>query len=167
MSDEGPLRLHEGRVEAGWIDEYGHMNMSRYLEACDHATYAFWQRVNDGKPLEERDGGEYAVVETHINYLGELREGEAFFITTQLLDFDAKRFQIFHDLYKSEDGALVATNEVMALGFSLETRGLEPFNDAVMAHLERLRTAHGKLERPKNAGRSIAIKRRDQKVGAA
>ena len=132
------------------------MNMARYVEACDLATYAFWEMVNGGTPLEQRGGAEYAVVETHVNYLDELRQAEPFFITTQLLGADAKRFRLFHSLYKSDGETLVATNEIMALGFDLEARGIMKFGPAVVYQMDEVLAHHEKLPMPKNAGRAIA-----------
>ena len=156
MPQSEVLRLIEGAVKEEWVDEFGHMNMARYLEACDLATYAFWEMVNGGTPLEQRGGAEYAVVESHVNYLDELRQAERFFITTQLLGADAKRFRLFHSLYKADGGTLVATNEIMALGFDLEGRGIMNFAPAVARQLDEVLARHEELPMPKNAGRAIA-----------
>ncbi len=154
------LRLTEGAVKEEWVDEFGHMNMARYVEACDLATYAFWEMANEGRPLERRGGAEYAVVESHVNYLDELRQGDEFFITTQLLGADEKRLRLFHSLYRAEGGTLVATNEIMALGFDLERRRIMQFRPAVARQLDETLAQHGQLPMPKNAGRSIAEVRR-------
>lgn len=161
MPEPDVLRLTEGIVKQEWVDEFGHMNMARYVEACDLATYAFWEMANEGRPLEQRGGAEYAVVESHVNYLDELRQGDGFFITTQLLGADGKRFRLFHSLYRADGGTLVATNEVMALGFDLEGRRIMQFAPAVARQLDEVLASHERLPLPKNAGRSIAeVKRR-------
>ena len=149
------LIVREGLVKPDWIDSYGHMNMAMYVQACDHATYAFWEHVNDNRPLDERGGAEYAVVETHVRYLRELRLGDAVRVTTQLLGADEKRFCVFHRLLHAEEGYVAATNEVMALGFDLGERGLRPFGDAVRARLARVLVEHSRIPRPQSAGRSI------------
>ncbi len=153
-----PLTLYEGQVQEHWIDEFGHMNMSRYLEVCDFSTYAFWELVNAPKDLEARGGAEYAVVEAHINYLSELRQGDPLRITTHLLAADKKRFQLFHSLYHGATAELVATNEVMALGFDLEGRALMTFHAPVLARIEKILAQHKELPKPKNAGRAIGLR---------
>jgi len=158
VKENAPLRLYEDRVKDHWIDEFGHMNMSRYLEACDFATYAFWERMNAPKDLSARDGAEYAVVEAHINYQSELRGGDPIAVTTQLLAADEKRFQLFHCLYNRETDELVATNEIMALGFNLKTRGLMAFHPEVFARIKEVLTEHATLPQPKNAGRAIGLR---------
>ena len=136
------------------------MNMARYVEACDLSTYAFWEHVNAPKDLAARGGAEYAVVESHVNYLSELRQGDPYSLTTQLLGADDKRFRLFHMIYHGETGELIATNEIMALGFDLEQRRLMAFLPEVRARLEEVLTAHETLPTPKNAGRAIGMPKR-------
>lgn len=158
VDENAPLPLYQDEVKDHWVDEFGHMNMSRYLEACDFATYAFWELVNAPKDLAARDGAEYAVVEAHINYMSELRGGDPIAVTTQLLAADGKRFQLFHCLYNRETEELVASNEVMALGFNLKTRGLMAFRPEVLARIQEIRAKHALLPLPKNAGRAIGLR---------
>ena len=158
MTAKAPPTLYEGQVKDEWIDEFGHMNMSRYVEACDYATYAFWEMMNAPKDLKARDGAEYAVVEAHLNYLSELRRGDPIAVTTQLLAADGKRFQLFHCLTNRESGELVATNEVMALGFNLKTRKLMAFHPEVLARIKGVLAEQATLPRPENAGRAIGLR---------
>lgn len=161
MIEPDVLRLAEGLVKEEWVDEFGHMNMAHYVSVCDGATYAFWERLNVPRNLEQRGGAEYAVVESHVNYLSELRSGDRYFITTQLLGADEKRFRLFHALYEADSDALVATNEIMALGFDLARRRLMHFLPEVGERLDEILARHEKLPMPKYAGRSIAeVKRR-------
>ncbi len=158
MSDE--LLSYESKVLPAWIDEFGHLNMAYYVLICDSATFNFWEVVNGGRKLEDRDGSEYAGVEDHVNYLDEVREGDPLQITTQLLAADTKRFRLFHNMYHAEKGYLAATNEVMSLGFNLNIRGLEEFLPDVQERLQDILVRHNKLERPGNAGRAIGQPRK-------
>ncbi|MBT0957934.1 thioesterase family protein [Alphaproteobacteria bacterium KMM 3653] len=153
------LELYETHVPAEWIDEFGHMNLAHYVTLCDQATYAFWNRVNAPKVLEEREGHEYAVLESHICYLDELAEGEFARVTTQLLEADAKRFILFHRVLKA-DGTLAATNEIKTLGFNLETRRAESFLPHVAKAIEADLAAQASLPRPDSAGQGIALSRK-------
>ena len=146
------LPPHEGRVRPEWIDCYGHMNMAMYVLACDGATGAFWDHVNGGRSQAERGGAEYAVVETHVNYLHELTEGDPYRIDTLLLACDEKRFRLFHTLSHAGSGAVAATNEVMSLGFDLNTRALRAFAADVRERMVALREEHAALPVPQNAG---------------
>lgn len=153
-----PLILHQDYVRTEWVDEYDHMNLAYYVLVCDQATYAFWELINEGQTLECREGLEYAVVETHVNYLQEVRLNDPVVVTTQLLGYDQKRFQIFHELRHADQGFLSATNEIMALGFNLNERKIQTFRKSVQDQLKLIGEQHSRLERPANAGRSIKMK---------
>lgn len=155
-----PLCLVENRVRHEWIDEYGHMNMAHYLTVCDQANWAFWNWINHPvQTIEGRAGHEYAIVENHVTYSGELAEGAAFRIETQLLDVDAKRFVLFHRVL-DDKGELSATNEVKMLGFNLETRRAEAWLPLVSDRLAEVLRVHSALDRPVQAGQGIGLKRK-------
>lgn len=155
-----PLRLVQNVVKPDWVDEYGHMNMAHYLTICDQANWAFWNWVNHPvQTIEDRAGHEYIIVENHVTYSGELAEGAAFRIETQLTDLDAKRYILFHRVLAS-DSSIAATNEVKVLGFNLATRRPEAWQDPVGARLAQVHAAHAALGRPPQAGQGIALKRR-------
>jgi len=154
--NEAPT-LYRTTAKPEWIDEYGHMNMAYYPFVCDQATYAFWEQINAPLGLDERGGAEYAVVESHVNYLREVRRDDPLRVTTQLLGADHKRFRLFHTLFQAGEGYVAATNEIMALGFDLEGRRLMAFNDAVRARLVAWLAEHATLPTPQNAGRGIAM----------
>ena len=147
-------------VKSEWIDIFGHMNMAYYVLVFDNGTYAFWNHVTRERPQAERDEMAYAVVEAHINYIGEVSVGQRLRIVTRVLDADAKRFRLFHEMYQVDEGYLAATNEVLGLGFNLKTRRVAPFTAPVMAEIERIHQGHKTLPWPVNAGRAIAIPRK-------
>ncbi|MEL6479816.1 MAG: thioesterase family protein [Pseudomonadota bacterium] len=154
-----PLRLVENRVRPDWVDEFGHLNMAHYLTICDQANWSFWNWVNHPAPLAGRQGHEYVIVENHVLYTGELAEGAAFAIETQLTELDDKRLILFHRVLDAE-GGLAAANETKLLGFNLETRGIERWQPSVMERLEAVQAAHAPLGTPEQAGRAIALKQR-------
>ena len=154
--NEAPT-LYRTAAKPEWIDEYGHMNMAYYPLVCDHATYAFWEQMNEPLNLDERGGAEYAVVESHVRYLRELRRDDRLRVTTQLLGADHKRFRLFHTLYQADEGYVAATNEIMALGFDLEGRRLISFKESVRARLADTLAEHAAIGTPEHAGRGIAM----------
>lgn len=155
-----PLTLVRNVVKPEWVDEYHHLNMAHYLTICDQANWAFWNWINFPiQSIEARRGHEYAIVENHVTYTGELAEGAAFSIETQVLDVDAKRFVLFHRVLNA-DGELSATNEVKMLGFNLDSRRAESWLRNVAERLARVLEAHRVLGRPAQAGQGIALKQR-------
>ena len=156
---DAPLKTHEDRIRPEWIDEYGHMNVAHYITVCDQATWAFWELVNGGRELDARDGHEYVVLENHVHYMNEVLEGAPVHVTTQLLAHDDKRFILFHHMWRTEDGALSATNEVKALGFNLAERRIEAFLPEVRECLAGVLAAHRALGVPEQAGQGIVLKK--------
>ncbi|SMX48667.1 thioesterase family protein [Maliponia aquimaris] len=155
-----PLVLVRNSVKPEWVDEYHHLNMAHYLTICDQANWAFWNWIN--APLQTiaaRQGHEYAIVENHVTYTGELAEGAGFSIETQLLDVDAKRFVLFHRVLDAQ-GNLSATNEAKMLGFNLDSRRAEAWQPQVAERLAQVLAAHAPLGRPEQAGQGIALSRR-------
>ncbi len=155
-----PLVLVRNTVKPDWVDEYRHLNMAHYLTICDQANWAFWNWVNHPvQTIEARLGHEYAIVENHVTYSGELAEGAAFSIETRLLDLDTKRLVLFHRVMDADDN-LSATNEVKFLGFNLETRRAEGWQPTVADRLAQVLSAHAGLQRPVQAGQGIALAKR-------
>lgn len=158
MSDA--LELVRTRVKPEWIDEFGHVNVAHYITICDLANWAFWNLLNAPKDMAARDGHEYAILENHVCYLDELAEGEKIRVTSQLLSFDDKRFILFHKVWKISDGSLSATNEAKFLGFNLNTRGVQPWSETVMAKLSEIEAAQSALLVPEEAGQGIVLKKK-------
>ena len=155
-----PLHTYETTIKPQWIDEYGHMNVAHYITVCDQATWGFWQFVNAGREMDERDGHEYVILESHVHYLDEVLEGDAVHVTTQLIAHDDKRFILFHRMWRTADSTLSATNEVKGLAFNLPERRIEAFLPAVRDRLAKIHDAHQTLEAPEQAGQGISLKKR-------
>jgi len=153
-----PLLLHRDSVRTEWVDEYDHMNLAYYVAICDWGTSKFWELANNGQNIDERGGMEYAVVETHVNYIREVRLADELIVSTQLLSYDEKRFHLFHTLKHAKEGFVSATNEVMSLGFSLNERGIQPFRTEVQRKLAEIFKGQSELPVPTNAGRAISLR---------
>ncbi len=162
MKFDKPLLLHEDKVRAEWVDEYGHMNLAYYVAVCDWGTYKFWELVNEGRSLAHRGGMEYAIVETHVNYLQEVHLNDALIVETQLLGFDDKRFNLYHTLRHADQNFISAGNEVMGLGFNLNTRRIQPFVDHVQTRLTEIFAGQKNIPKPTHAGRAIALPKRQK-----
>src|SRR5829696_9066240 len=151
--DEAPLRLHSAVVAPEWIDYNGHAHESRYLQVFADTTDALLRLIG----LDLGAGSSYFTVETHMSHLGQARAEERLHTTTQLLGHDAKRLHVFHSLYRSDDGALLATAEQMLLHVDTRTQRAAPAAPELLERIERLARAHARLPRPDRAGRAIGI----------
>lgn len=155
-----PLTLYETSIKREWIDFYDHMNVAYYVLVCDEATGAFWDYVNDGRGIDRREGAELVVLESHVNYLKEMRLGDPVRVTTQLLEVDDKRLRLFHTMMHATEGFVAATNEIKAIGFDLGQRKIMSFRPPAMARLQTIWQDHQALPQPASAGQGISLKRR-------
>jgi carnitine 3-dehydrogenase len=105
--------------------------------------------------LELGAGGSYYTVETHLSHLGQARAEERLHTTTQLLGHDEKRLHVFHSLYRTGDGALLATAEQMLLHVDTAAERVAPAPPELLERVGWIAAAHASLPRPDRAGRSI------------
>ena len=105
-----------------WIDANGHLNMGYYVVAFDLATDAWLDHIGLTPAERDRSGATTFTLESHVNYLREVKEADPLRFTTRLIAYDAKRIHYFHEMHHATGGFLAATNELMSLHVNLETR---------------------------------------------
>ncbi len=169
-----PLALHSAVVGAQWVDYNNHATEGYYLIAMGSASGALFRFI--GIDQDYRDGGlSFFSVETHIIHKAEIVAGERFFITTQIIDLDAKRLHLFHRMFRDSGGdlggdlggkmgenlggVLVASGEQMLLHVNSKESKACAIRADIYANLERIFAQHQHLDRPQDAGRTIGIRR--------
>jgi carnitine 3-dehydrogenase len=152
-----PLTLHSAAVGADWVDYNGHAHESRYLQVFGDASDALFGYL--GIDADYLAAGSYFTVESHLSHLREALLDDRLSVTTQLLDYDARRLHVFHSLWREDDGALLATAEQLFLHVDTVARRAAPAGAAVLARVQRITEAQAALPRPDRAGRAIAIPR--------
>ena len=145
------------RVERGWIDYNGHLNMAYYNVLFDRAVDEVYELLGCGPAYLEQTRHSTFTAEAHIRYLRELRAQDPVRVTFQLLGYDAKRMHYFEELHHAEEGWLSATSENMVLHVDMIAKKTAPFPDFVAARLGRMKAAHAHLPLPEGAGRRIAM----------
>jgi carnitine 3-dehydrogenase len=153
-----PLRIHEARVEADWIDYNGHMTESRYLHVFGNASDALFRHLGIDSAYHA-SGRSYYTVETHIMNIAEASAGEALYVTTRILSFDAKRLHVFHAMHRTADDAEIATAEQMLLHVDTGQARAVPADPAVLARIEAIASAQAGLAKPPQAGRFVGAPR--------
>jgi acyl-CoA thioester hydrolase len=146
-------------VRPEWIDHNQHLNMGYYLVVFDLATDEFLAWVGLDADYRARANMTTFCLEAHVTYHREVSEGDSLRFTTRLLGFDAKRIHYVHEMYHATEGYLAATNELMSLHVSLDTRRSAPMADAVLERLARVQKAHDALPPPPQVGRTIGLGR--------
>ncbi len=149
-----PLVLRRIEIPADWIDYNGHMNESRYLEACGITTDALLDLIGAG-PDYVAAGRSYFTAETHLIHLDECRLGDQLTGSVLVLGHDAKRLHVF--VFLERDGRPVATVEQMLLHVDLSSRRTCPADAVLLNRLAALAEVHDRVPRPAAAGRRIAM----------
>ena len=155
-----PLDIHRSTVLPEWVDWNGHMNVAFYVKAFDHASGAFMRNMGLGRPYVDNKLGMTFVLEMHITYDRELREGAPMLFKTQLRDCAAKRVHLFHEMYHAEQGFLAATNETIVMNIDYTTRKSGPFPAQAAERLEKVWAEHRKLPKHPKSGRLMGIKKK-------
>ena len=159
MSIPVPLEVHRDLILPEWIDYNGHMNVAYYVLVFDRATDGFFDFM--GLTAEYRVAGNVSAftAEMHVNYIREVKQGDEVFVTTQLLDYDAKRFHYFHRLYHAEQGYLAATNELLCLYVDMKLRRVTQMPSPIMDKLAEIKQSHAELPLPEQVGSVMKVKR--------
>ena len=152
-----PFDAHRDVVRSEWIDHNQHLNMGYYLVVFDFATDAFFDWIGLTREHRARRGVTTFCLEAHIRYHREVREGDPLRFTTLLLGHDAKRLHYLHEMYHATEGHLAATNELISLHVSGETRRSAPMSPEILDRLDRIQDAHDRLPRPADVGRRIGM----------
>ena len=153
-----PFDAYRDVVHSAWIDRNGHMNMGYYVVVFDYATDAWLDYI--GLDTEHRRSRNIATftLESHVTYAREVSGGDELRFETRLLDFDAKRIHYFHEMYHAREGYLAATNELISLHVSQETRRSAPMAPEILERLTEFQRAHGALPIPPQVGRVMGLK---------
>ena len=157
MLDGGRL-VHEETVLPEWVDYNGHMNVAYYVLVFDHGTDAFFDLMGMGAAYREQTQSSDFVVESHISYLGEVKEGDPLQVATLLFGFDKKRLHLFHHMYHADTGELCATNEIMIVHVDMNTRRSALFPMNIVDNLQAYSDRQPSFQIPRQAGSVIGIK---------
>src|SRR5436189_5377724 len=152
-----PLASSGMRVEPGWIDYNGHLNMAYYNVLFDRACDEAFDLLGCGAAYVKAHGLSCFTAEAHVRYLREVHAGDPVRVTFQLFDYDAKRMHYFEQLFHAEEGWLSATSENMSLHIDMAAGKTTSFPDDVARGLARMKASHANLPRPEAAGRRIAM----------
>ncbi|WP_411954890.1 thioesterase family protein [Alkalibacillus sp. S2W] len=149
---------YQDHVHSEWVDYNGHMNDAEYARMFSHAVDAFMDHIGLNKEVIEQEAYTIFTLETHLCYLKEAHENEPLSVEVQLMDYDAKRLHVLFSMI-NEQNELIATSEQMLMGIDQTTGKPAPFIEPVQANIQSIWREHEHLDKPKQAGRTIGIKR--------
>ena len=154
-----PFEQYEARVIPDWVDGNGHMNMAYYMVAFDKASDVMLEQLGLSWPYTEHKLGMLFVLEAHIHYEQELREGEPIRVASQIVDWNRKLMHLFHTMLHGERRYTVATCEVMMLHVDYQSRKSVPWPEACIERLTAMADAHRSLARPGGERKPMGIRK--------
>lgn len=154
-----PFRSSTLTVKPEWIDYNGHLNMAYYNVLFDLCSDEIYEQMGFGPEYHATTGNTTYVAEFHVAYIRELHVDDPVNVTFQLIDFDAKRFHSYQEIWH-QDGWLAATGEALTLHVDQSGPRVVPMPPDILAKVTAVHAAHAALPRPERVGASIGIKRR-------
>ncbi len=151
------LASWQGQVLHEWVDYNGHLRDAHYLLIFSFATDALMDLFGLDDAGRKATGHSIFTLESHINYLLEVKQGTPIEVRTQILGVDAKRLDIYHTLHVAGTEPALAANEQMLLNVDMSGPRAAPFALAVLPRVQALAAQHRGLPKPKYAGRAIAL----------
>ena len=122
------IHLSSQKIIKDWIDYNDHMNVSYYLLIFDKFGA---DTLNDifkmGEHSAKTTKKSTMVVETHTNYLKEVKENEEVTVSLSHFNHDKKRLHYKLEMHEKSTNSLSATTEVLALYMNLNERKVSEF----------------------------------------
>ena len=112
-----------------WIDYNGHMNLSYYILVFDMGAEVILSKFQMGEQAAKTTKRSTMVVETHTNYIKEVKENDEVIISLSHIDHDKKRLHYKLEMYEKSENILSATTEVLALYMNLDERKVSEFEN--------------------------------------
>lgn len=159
------LEIYRGTVKPEWIDVNGHMNVAYYVLAFDQAVDSLWTRIGITADYVAETRGSTFAVESHVTWQRELRNGDPFVITSQIVAFDQKRIHQFQRLYHAKERYLAATAEWMNLHVDLTTRRVSSWSADTIESIYDVVEMQGDASRPAELGSRMTIKQPLYSIG--
>lgn len=159
MPDAAPLRLLTTPIKPEWLDYNDHLNVAYYVLIVDMAGVALFDHLGMGEAHSRETGESWVVLESHITYDREIMPSDVVTVETRLIDHDAKRLHLYHEIWTAGGDGPSSTCEQMAMFFDLKARRSGPFPAHVAAAIAPIAAEHAALPRPARLGRTIGIRR--------
>jgi carnitine 3-dehydrogenase len=121
------------------------MNEGRYGQLFSDASEELMTHIGADRAYIDA-GNSYFTAETKVKYLNETHAGEDIYVTTQVIMGQGKKLQLWHQMHRTADDALLATCDQFLLHVSLETRRSCPPLPPVLAAVERLAQKHAEAD---------------------
>ena len=122
------IYLNSKKIVKDWTDYNGHMNVAYYVLIFD--IYGAEKLMSDfkmGEHSANTTNKSTMVVESHITYNQEIKEGEEVDVNLTYFDHDKKRLQYKLEMIHKSNKYVASSIEVLALYVDLQQRKVSEF----------------------------------------
>ena len=124
------LILTSKKIIKDWTDYNGHMNVAYYVLIFDlFGAEILMNKFQMGEDSAKSSKKSTMVVESHITYNQEVKEGEEVDINLIFFDHDKKRLHYKLEMIHREKKYVASTIEVLSLYVDLDQRRVSEFED--------------------------------------
>ncbi len=124
------VHISTQKIKKEWTDYNGHMNVAYYVLIFDlYAAEILMTKFNMGEKSAKETNKSTMVVESHITYNKELKEGDEVEINLIYFNHDKKRLQYKFEMIHKTEKYLASTMEILALYVDLEQRKVAEFEE--------------------------------------
>ena len=125
------LYLNTKKIEKEWTDYNGHMNVAYYVLIFDlYGAEILMNKFQMGEESAKNNQKSTMVVESHITYNQELKEGDSVDVNLIYFDHDKKRLQYKLEMKHKEKKILASTIEILSLYVDLNERKVSEFENS-------------------------------------
>tara|TARA_Y100000590_G_scaffold62655_1_gene67106 strand:+ start:703 stop:1173 length:471 start_codon:yes stop_codon:yes gene_type:complete len=125
-----PLLISSQKIKKEWTDYNGHMNVAYYVLIFDlYAAEILMTKFNMGEKSAKETNKSTMVVESHITYNQELKEGDEVDLNLIYFSHDKKRLLYKFEMKHKTKKYLASTIEILSLYVDLEKRKVAEFED--------------------------------------
>ena len=122
------LYLNSKKIIKEWTDYNGHMNVAYYVLSFDlFGAEILMNKFKMGEESAKKTKKSTMVVESHITYNQEVKEGDEVDVNLLYFDHDKKRLQYKLEMIHKEKKFLASTIEILSLYVDLDQRKVSEF----------------------------------------
>ncbi len=154
------MKIRTTHVLPEWIDHNNHLNVAYYVLIFDQSLDELLDHIELTRPYRKESGNTVYVLETHVCYLQEVKEGDPLEIFVRVVDCDEKRIHLFLEMYHQTEGYLAATSEQMIIHIDSSGPKATSMPKHIQDNLEKLKADMAHLPTSPHQSSQIGIRRK-------
>ena len=154
------IYLTSQKILKDWTDYNNHMNVAYYVLIFDlYGAEKLMTLFNMGEASAKNTKKSTMVVESHITYNQEVKEGDVVDVNLIYFDHDKKRLQYKLEMIHKEKKYLASTIEILSLYVDLEQRKVSEFETEKVKLMDEFIKKNKNNFNPENLNFSTKLKK--------